>query len=171
MKHLIKSFALLMLLTSITTSRTWAQDFFIFDFKVRLKQELAKQQRAKDVVQDNEYVTTGYEKGTFLDNPLMLNGKPVDYGEFNMGSIGKLTVNKGTAKTGQTMQVPFYVYLRRNGKKVLLPRKERPDSKQLKVDTSDIFIHAQPGDQLVIEAVNKEDGAVKRILKLLGGGC
>jgi len=101
----------------------------------------------------------------------MLNGKPLDYGEFNMASIGKLTVSKGGAAKSQTIQVPFYVYLRRNGNKVLLPRKEKPDPKQLEVETSDIFIHAQPGDHLIIEAVNKEDGAVKRILKLLGGGC
>lgn len=160
-----------MLLTSITGSRTWAQDFFIFDFNARLKQELAKQQRAKDVVQHNEYVVTGYEKGTFLDNPLMLNGKPFDYGEFNLSSFGQLTVNKQVSIKGQTTQVPFYVYLKRNKNKVVIPGRERPDPKQTKINISEIFRHAEPGDHLVIEAVNKEDGPVKRILKLLGGGC
>jgi len=66
MKHLTKSFILLMLVTSIIGSRSSAQDFFVFDFNARLKQQLAKQQRAKEVMQDNEYVVTGYEKGTFI---------------------------------------------------------------------------------------------------------
>lgn len=34
-----------------------------------------------------------------------------------------------------------------------------------------ISIAANPGDQLVIEPVRKEDGPAKRILKLLKGGC
>ena len=99
----------------------------------------------------------------------MLNGKPLDYGEFNLQSQGELTVSKGTAITGQTKQVPFYVYLRRNGNKVLIPGKERPDPDQIKIDISEILRYAAPGDQLIIEAVRKEDGPVKRILKLLEG--
>ncbi len=180
MKYLKKSFTLLMLLTSIIASRTFAQEFFNintilkFNNDMIVKAELAKeakQERAKDVMQDNEYASTGYEKGIFLCNPLMLNGKPLDYGEFNLHSNGELTVNKGAAITGQTTQIPFYVYLRRNGNKVLIPGKESSDPKQIKIDISEILRHAESGDHLVIEPVNKEDGPVKRILKLLGVGC
>jgi hypothetical protein len=180
MKHLKKSLTLLMLLTSILGSRIFAQDFFNiasihkFNNDMMLKAELAKkvkQERAKEVMQDNEYASTGYEEGIFLCNPLMLNGKPLDYGEFNLQSQGELTVTKGAAITGQTMQIPFYVYLRRNGNKVMIPGKERPDREQIKIEISAILRFAEFGDQLVIEAVNKEDGPVKRVLKLLGGGC
>ena len=180
MKHLKKSFTLLMLLTSIIGSRTFAQDFVSIDairkfnndmiVKAELEKE-TKLERAKEVMQDNEYTITGYEKGTFLGNPLMLNGKPLDYGEFNLQSQGELTVSKGADITGQTTQIPFYVYLRRNGNKILIPGKERSDPNQIKIDISEILRHAAPGDHLVIEAVNKEDGHVKRILKLLSGGC
>ena len=72
---------------------------------------------------------------------------------------------------GQTKQIPFYIYLRSDGNKFLIPGHEKPNPKQTKIEISEILKHAQPGDDLVIEAVNKEDGAVKRILKILGGGC
>jgi hypothetical protein len=180
MKHLKRSLTLLMLLTSIIGSRTIAQEFvnmnavFKFNNDMIVKAAIAKevkQERAKEVMQDNEYARTGYEKGTFLGNPLMLNGKPLDYGEFNLASSGELTVIKGAAITGQTTQIPFFVYLRRNGNKVMIPGKERPDQEQIKIEISEILRYAEFGDQLVIEAVNKEDGPVKRILKLLGLGC
>lgn len=153
-----------MVLTSFAGPRTFAQDS-VFNANPILKAELT-------VMQDSEYQNTGYEKGIFLSNPLMLSGKPLDYGKFNLESKGQLTVCKG-AKTpaGQTKPIPFYVYLRRNGNKILIPAKEKSDPKQVKIDLSEIFKYAKPGDHLVIEAVNKEDGRVKRILKLLGGGC
>jgi hypothetical protein len=169
MRHLKKSFIILMLLTSIASSRTFAQDFF--KLYATLDAERAKEKRAKEVIQGNEYTTTGYEKGIFLDNPLMLNGKPLDYGGFNLESAGELTVIKGSAITGQTMQVPFYVYLRRNGNKVVIPGKESCDPKQMKIEISEILKYAEPEDVLVIEAVRKEDGAVKRILKLSKDRC
>lgn len=156
-----------MLLTSILSSRISAQDLArqLFTFHA-----IERQERAKEVILDNEYATTGNERGIFLSNPLVLNGKPLVYSEFNIQSKGELTVSKGKA-TGQTVQVPFYVYLRRNGNKVLIPAKERCQVEQIKVEISEILKHAEPGDHLVIEAVRKEDGAVKRILKIVGGGC
>jgi len=180
MKHFKRSFILLMLLTSIIGSRTFAQEYFNINsilkfnndmiFKAERAKEV-KQERAKEVMQDNEYASTGYEEGIFLGNPLMLNGQPLDYGEFNLYSQGELTVSKGAVIAGQTTQIPFYVYLRRNGNKVLIPGKERSDPGQIKIDISEILRHAEFGDHLVIEAVKKEDGPVKRILKLLGNGC
>ena len=153
-----------MLLTVIIGSRTFAQDYFSFNLILGLG-------RAQEVMQDNEYTSTGYEQGKFFRNPLMLNEKPLDYNVFSLESKGELTVVKGAAINGQTTQVPFYVYLRRSGNKIIIPGKERPDPQQIKIDISEILRYAKRGDQLVIEAVRKEDGAVKRILKLLGGGC
>jgi hypothetical protein len=171
MKHLKKSpawpvgrYILLMLLTVIIGSRTFAQDCDL-NF-LTLKQTSA---RAKEVMQNNEYTSTGYEKGNFYCNPLMLNGKPVDYDAFNMATKGELTVIKGAAITGVTVYVLFYAYLRRDGNKVLIPGNERCSTGKTTVDISEILQHAKPGDQLIIEPVHKEDGHVKRILKLLDG--
>jgi len=168
MKHLKKSCILLMLLTVIIGSRTFAQDLIS---SLNLFNQTKNSDRAKEVMQDNEYTSTGYELGNFYCNPLLLNGKPLDYGAFNVESKGELTVIKGAAITGKTTQVPFYVYLRRNGDKVLIFGKTRSDQKQIKIDLSEILRYAKPGDHLVIEPINKEDGPVKRILKLLGADC
>jgi hypothetical protein len=168
MKHLKKSCILLMLLTVIIGSRTLAQDLVA---SLNLFYETKNSDRAKEVVQNNEYTFTGYEMGIFYANPLMLNGKPLDYSAFNVKLKGELIVIKGAVLTGRTIQVPFYVYLKRNGKKVPIFRKAGSDQKQIKIEISEILRYAKPGDQLVIEAVRKEDGPVKRILKLLEGGC
>jgi hypothetical protein len=180
MKYLTKSLTLLMLLTSIIGSRTFAQGSSNYDALLKFNltwtaraalEKEAKQERAKEVMQDNEYAVTGNEVGIFLCNPLMVDGNPLDYGDFSLASSGELTVIKGAGTTDQTMEVPFYVYLRRNGNKVLIPGKDSPDPKQTSIDIREILQHAEHGDFLVIEAINKEDGSVKRILKLLGLGC
>ena len=180
MKTLRTSLALLILLTSIISSQTFAQgttDYIsLLNFNLRWtarteREKEAKQERAREVVQDNEYTTTGYEAGIFLSNPLMLDGRPLDYGDFSLASSGELTVVKVAPASEQTIEVPFNAYLRRNGNKVLVPRNETPNPNQTRVDIRALLQHAEPGDQLVIEAVNKEDGSVKTILKLLSLGC
>jgi len=155
-----------MILTAIIGSRTFAQDYLS---SLNLVDQTKKSDRAKEVIQDNEYAGTGYEKGFFYCNPLMLNGKPMDYNAFNVKSKGELTVVKGSAITGSTTQVPFYVYLRRDGNKVLIPGNEKCSTSKTKMDLTKILQHAKPGDQLVIEPANRADGPVKRILKLLDG--
>ena len=157
-----------MLLTVIPASRTFAQDLFS---GLNLLNEIRYLDRANEVKQDNEYTNTGYEQGNCYRNPLMLDGKPLDYNVFSLESEGELTLIKGAAITGNTTKVPFYAYLRRDGNKVIIPGKERPDPKQIKIEISEILRHAKPGDQLVIEPIKKEDGPAKRILKLLRGGC
>jgi hypothetical protein len=174
MNPLKKFFVLLMLLTCISSSHAFAQHQDAFNLNammkfyrtLELKEERAnevKQERAKEVLQDNE--------GYYTGNPLMLDGKPLDFGEFNLFSRGELTVSKAATVNGETTQIPFYVYLRRDGNNVLIPGKEIADSNQIKVEISEILSHAKPGDYLVIEAVKKEDGSVKSILKLLALGC
>ncbi len=182
MKQFKKSFALVMLLTSMISSQTFAQhqDSFTLDAMLKFNKTLEvnalqanekKLQRAREVLQDNECAFTGVEEGIFFSNSLMLDGKPLDFGDFNLLTRGELTVSKGIVTTGLLTQIPFYVYLKRNGNKVLIPGNEVVDSKQNKIDIAKILSHAQPGDSLVIEAVNKEDAAVKSILKVLGLGC
>jgi len=172
MKHLKRSpawpvgrYILLMLLTVIIGSRTFAQDYC----GLNLLTQTQNSARASAVIQNNEYTSTGHEKGNFYCNPLMLNGKPMDYNAFDMDTKGELTVIKGAATTGVTTQVPFNAYLRRDGNKVLIPGNEKCSMSKTKMEISEILQHAKPGDQLVIEPVHKEDGHVKRILKLLDG--
>ena len=145
-------------------------------FDPRVKQQRAEEdrrrlERANEVRQNSEYTLTGVDAGSFFDNPLMISGTPLDYTEFSLESTGELTVIKKAPVTGKTIEVPFYIYLRREGIKVSLPQVQGHNSKQTKINLSEILKHAKAGDHLVIESVNKEDGAVKRILKLLNSGC
>jgi len=179
MKHFKKTLLPLTLLTLIIGSRTSAQDssrtsahhYFKFASAEEVMQQIRSKQREKEVVLDNEYKRTGYEQGVFLSNPLMLDGKPLEYSVFGVRSKGELTLAKATTITGQTIQIPFHVYLRRNGNKVFILSKVKPDSKQTKIKLSKVLEYAKPGDQLIIEPVNKEDGPAKRILKLFENGC
>src|SRR6187431_1615072 len=93
MKWLKRSFILSMLLASTMGSRAFAQDAFNYnaslkfsrDWTVRAERDKErKQERAKEVMLDNEYAITGDEEGIFLSNPLMLDGMPLDYGEFSL---------------------------------------------------------------------------------------
>jgi hypothetical protein len=127
--------------------------------------------RAKEVMQDNEFVVSAETVGTFFINPLLLDGNTLDYSTFSLQSKGELSLVKGGALTGNPIQIPFYVYLRRNGRIIQLHGEETLKLKRLKIDLSMIMKFALPGDQLIIEPVNKEDWQAKRILKLMEGGC
>jgi hypothetical protein len=142
-----------------------AQTFF--DLKDVL--ELRKMERAQEVMQDNEFEIDAESIGSFFVNPLQQDGYPLDYSKFNIAAKGKLTLIKGNAVTGMPMLIPFYIYLRRDGK-ILGPQSDKALKKKLwKIDLPTLLIFAEPGDQLIIEPVNKEDWQAKRILKLLGG--
>lgn len=171
MKHLKKTLTLLLLSTLLIGTRTTAQSYFKYATAAEVMQQIQAKQREKEVVLDNEYQNTGYEQGIFLSNPLRLNGKPLDYSVFGMRTKGELTLAKETTIAGQTIQIPFYVYLRRNGNIVHISSEVKPDTKQTKIELSQILDFAKPGDQLIIEPVNKEDGPAKRILKLFENGC
>lgn len=150
------------------------KDFLLFNEKLQAEhaqRERARQERAKEVMQDNEYTFTGNEKGSFLENPLFLDGAPLEYGEFSLQSMGKLTVVKKASANGELISVPFKVHLRRHGMPVPLRTTTNCNRPLNEVEISEILNDAEQGDQLVIEAINAEDGAVKRILKLINYGC
>jgi hypothetical protein len=143
-----------------------------YDFSTMLNIDPSRNiDRAKEVMQDNEWVISAAAVGNFLVNPLYLDGQPLDYSAFSIKSKGELMLIKGDAITGNPMQIPFYVYLRRNGTIIKLHGEETLKPQHIKVDISPILKLAVPGDQLIIEPVNKEDWQAKRILKLLKGGC
>jgi hypothetical protein len=170
MKHVKKSFTLLMLLTFIFGSQAFAQDFGLDALLRPMRPEGTKPEPAKEVMQDFVLINRGCDKAGFFPSPLLLNGKPLAYKDFSVESKGELSVIKETIAR-ETTQVPFYIYLKRNGNKVLIPGKESADVKQVKIDISKILMYAIPGDHLVIEPVREEDASLTTILKLLGRGC
>jgi hypothetical protein len=166
MKHFKKPSILLVIITVVTAVPLYAQASFSV---LNPLTPLQNSQRAKEIVQDNEYKTTGYERGTFYSNPLMLNGNPLDFNTFQLSLKGELTVVKGAERTGKTVQVPFNVSLICEGVEIDLPGIKNSNAGQIKVNISDILQRALPGDIIVIQPVNKEDGPAKRILKIPEG--
>ena len=67
MKPSHKFFALLLLMTLFIGSQAIAQSYFHWDL-------LHRSARAKEVMQDNEYVINSNTIGSFFCNPLVLNG-------------------------------------------------------------------------------------------------
>lgn len=131
-----------------------------------------KETNAREVERDNELERNeSPQESVIPSNPLMLDGKKLDYGDFSLTSTGTLTLVKSEPVTGGVTPIPFYVYIRRNGK-VLSNKKLLFANKILdKIDLYDIFSNSKVGDLLIIKPARAEDWRAKRILKLIGGGC
>ena len=163
MDPLKNSIVLLFILATFIVSPTFAQPFLASSWQ--------ETERAKEVMQDNEYVVNDKAVDNFFYNPLLLDGKTLDYNTFAIQSMGEITLIKGKAGTTKVVEIPFYIYLRRNGEMVKLPGEEGSKVRHMKTEISRILKLAKPGDHLIIEPANAEDWQAKRILKLLDGGC
>ncbi|GAA4455056.1 hypothetical protein GCM10023189_22410 [Nibrella saemangeumensis] len=108
---------------------------------------------------------------------LLLNGKPLEIATFSRYSRGILRLAVGNAVAAEAVDVPFRVYLQRNGRVVPIGQS---DSNQTlyEVDLYPVLSLAVPGDELVIDPVRPADKAAKRVLRvhinwlvLKGDGC
>jgi hypothetical protein len=128
-------------------------------------------ERAKEVMQDSAYVGNGKAYDNFFNNPLLLDGKALDYNTFSLQSKGVLTLIKGVTDSGKAVQIKFHVYLRRDGSIVKLPGDDGSKTQYWSIEISEILKSAKKGDLLIIEPANDEDGRATRVLKLLDDGC
>ncbi len=127
---------------------------------------------AKEVRQNNELERNEVGQSTnFNSNPLMLNGKQLDYSQFSLNSKGLLTVVSGNPHKNEATPIAFYVSIRRNGKEIVDKKMLFAQKILTQIKLSDIFAFAKDGDLLIIKPVRLEDWKAKRILKLMGGGC
>ncbi|HZX73694.1 MAG TPA: hypothetical protein VFE57_04685 [Cyclobacteriaceae bacterium] len=126
--------------------------------------------QAMQVQQNNELKgnTTG-GASEFYCNPLVLNGKFLDYNKFTISSKGTLSVVKGNPNDVKAEKVPFRVMIRREGK--LITVIDFSGKGLYEVEISKVLASAKAGDQLIIDPVNPKDWKAKRILKLLDTNC
>lgn len=118
---------------------------------------------------DNE--TRPDKKGrdaNFYCNPLVLNGKQLDYSRFSIMSKGKLTVVEGNPELPEATQIPFVIYLRRNGE-IITQGKSDPGRKVFEIEISEVLALAKPDDHLLIVPVRETDWKAKRIIKVIDG--
>jgi hypothetical protein len=116
----------------------------------------------------NEFVPRPGTSRHFYCNPVRLDGRPVDWGRFSLGTTGKLTLVHGDPRSTAATAIPFTVSLRRNGER-LSPSGSVSLNRRLEaVDLADVLALARPGDHLIIDPVNDRDWLAKRIIVLDG---
>ncbi|MCP1384140.1 hypothetical protein [Runella salmonicolor] len=112
--------------------------------------------------------TTTFSKGGenyFYGNPLVLNGKALDYQTFWKGSKGLLALVKGNPNSADATRVPFKIYLKHEGQ--VVNKGLSSDSRELyEVEVAHVLALARFGDELVIEPALKSDVKAKRVIKL-----
>lgn len=129
-----------------------------------------RQKRARQVMHDNELVSNKIgQDANFYDNPLQINGLPLEYSDFDLTTKGILTVVKGNPNSQDAQPIPFYVSIRRNGKIITDKKMSFLNKTLYKINLSDILSFGRDGDVLIINPVKAEDWKAKRLLKLLGG--
>ncbi len=94
-------------------------------------------------------------KLVLANNPLLINGKPLVYEYFSIGSKGILTMIVEDSKSNESKTIPFKVYLRRD-KKIVHLGGYTADGQLSEIEISQVLKFANLGDELVIEPVDKK---------------
>ncbi len=140
---------------------------FILCIQLAVGQEL--NDRASLVMNDNEIRQQADGQGAdFFCNPLILNGKSLDYGSFSINSQGQLAVVSGDPNAANPVNVPFYISIRRNGYLVQHGQMDFLNRKLYSVDLEEVLSFSRPGDQLLIIPAKQSDWKAKRILNIIG---
>jgi hypothetical protein len=149
----------------------YLENYFTSLTVIRWDVQILRQKHASEVMQDNE-LERNVLTSNIHTNPLLLNGKILNYGTFDGNTIGVLTVVKGKPETSEAQAIPFYVSIRRSGKIITNSKMGFLNKKLTKIEISDILKFSQNGDVLIIKPVKIEDWRAKRILKIVNNfGC
>lgn len=125
------------------------------------------EQRAEAVMANEDPELERNDEGRetpIYTNPILLNGKPLDYSTFSIRSKGILTLMKGKPTSSEAVKIPFRVYLRRNG---MIVYEKKSASKLTQVEISEVLALSKAGDQLIINPTEKADYKAKRIINVM----
>jgi len=104
-------------------------------------------------------------ENVFYGNPLILNGRSLDYNFFSKNSRGVLALVKGNPNSTDSPKVPFKIYLKHSGQ-IVNKGLSSDTHERYQVEVSGILALAQYGDELVIEPTRKSDAVAKRVIHL-----
>lgn len=99
--------------------------------------------------------------GRFYTNPYLLNGKAFNFEQLSSLHTGKLSIVQTHQETATKTKMPFYAYIRRNGKIIDADSYSHNHAVTV-VEISEILKSARPGDELVIDPAIKNKGIQQR---------
>lgn len=99
----------------------------------------------------------------FYNNPLLLNGKSVEFALYSSVQNGKISLVKGNPETNQKTLISFCVYLKRNGK-IIDADSYGHNNAVMEFEMSEILRSAKPGDQIVIDPADKNEEMGRRVI-------
>jgi len=119
-------------------------------------------------MQNNEFERSeiGQSENIYC-NPLLLDGRLLDYGNFTIATRGELELIKGDPASSGSTKIPFFIRLRRDDKIINNKHMDFLDKQLYEIEISTVLAFSKPGDQLIITPVNKVDWKAKRILKII----
>lgn len=99
------------------------------------------------------------------NNPLLINGEPINYEQFSLSSKGMLRMVVEDTNGKGNIVIPFRIYLKRDNKIVHLGS-SNANNKLTEIEISQVLKFANLGDELVIEPVDKKFYTAKRVFLL-----
>jgi hypothetical protein len=96
-------------------------------------------------------------------NALLLNGKNVDVSLFSWVTRGKLSLLEGNSDTKSRKQVPFYAYIKRDGK-IVDAESHAHNHAVMEIEMAEILKKAMDGDQIVVDPAGKSENAGRKII-------
>jgi hypothetical protein len=119
--------------------------------------------KAMLVTGDNEMACDkAKQDNNFYAYPVMLEGQILDYADFKLKGQGQLSIVSG----GQAAAVvPFYIYLRRNGKIVTACKINALNQPVCSINIADVLSYSKVGDMLIIIPATMPCGKAKIMLK------
>jgi hypothetical protein len=104
---------------------------------------------------------------THYSYPVMFEGHILDYADFTMKSQGQIALVTGKPGSADAVVVPFYVYLKRNGKVVTNDKMDFFNKPLTSIGLVDVLLFSKPGDVLIV--VPAKQGVKTKIM--LNDGC
>ena len=105
-------------------------------------------------------------------NPVLLNGQPLDYNNFNLESTGELTLVSGDPGHPNAERIPFYVQIRRNDSFGYIGDLKNYLIESVYVlEVAEVLADAKGGDLLIITPTRPQDWKAKRIIKIKNSNC
>jgi len=99
--------------------------------------------------------------GNCYSYPVMFDGQILDYADFTMKGRGQLALVTSNPGSANAVKVPFYIYLRRNGKMVTEDKMNFLNKPVSSIDISDVLSFSKAGDVLIVIPAAKPEGKTK----------